>query len=387
VAGAPHADVGSNANQGAAYVFDKPGGGWAGTLTQAAKLTAGDGAAYDRSGQCVTTSGHTVVAGAPSYRDNQGAAYLFQAPSAEKHGKIIVAKATDPAGDPTSFAFNGKINASLKDGERASRSVPPGTYTVQETVPPGWDLTDISCNDGNSSGDTATATATFRVREGETVRCTFTNTRRATITVQNQTAPEGATQSFTYEGAISAQLEDNESVSQEILPGTHQVTKTVPDDWTLAFIICDDDDSTSDPATHTATFRAGPGEHVTCIFASVHADAIHPPGTIVVAKETTPDGDPATFAFEGDAAGTISDGQRIIVSGLQAGTYTSRELVPRGWRLTDIECDDGVGVADRDSSGDLATATATFRLQAGELVTCTFTDRRLYDLYLPLVLR
>jgi hypothetical protein len=47
----------------------------------------------------------------------------------------------------------------------------------------------------------------------------------------------------------------------------------------------------------------------------------------------------------------------------------------------DIRCDDG------ESGGDLATATATFRLAAGETVTCTFTDQRLYPAYLPLVLR
>ena len=44
VVGAPDAKVGSNSQQGAAYVFTEPGSGWA-NMTQTAKLTASDGAA------------------------------------------------------------------------------------------------------------------------------------------------------------------------------------------------------------------------------------------------------------------------------------------------------------------------------------------------------
>jgi len=56
------AKIGSNYEQGAAYVFVKPAGGWA-NLTQTAKLTASDGAALDRLGIAVSVSGNTVVAG------------------------------------------------------------------------------------------------------------------------------------------------------------------------------------------------------------------------------------------------------------------------------------------------------------------------------------
>ena len=49
VAGAPGATVNGNFGQGAVYVFVKPAGGWA-TETEAAKLTASDGAAGDQLG-------------------------------------------------------------------------------------------------------------------------------------------------------------------------------------------------------------------------------------------------------------------------------------------------------------------------------------------------
>ena len=84
VVGAYGDDIGANAGQGSAYVFEKPAGGWA-DMTQTAKLTAPDGAAEDAFGGCVAISGDTVLVGAP-YNDfntgqNQGSAYVFVKPA------------------------------------------------------------------------------------------------------------------------------------------------------------------------------------------------------------------------------------------------------------------------------------------------------------------
>ena len=92
-----------------------------------------------------------------------------------------------------------------------------------------------------------------------------------------------------------------------------------------------------------------------------------PGGSIVVEKQTIPDGDPATFTFTGDAAGTIGDGGQLI-SATGAGAFTATELVPGGWSLFEIECDDG------DSVGSVGTATAAFNVASGETVTCVFTN-------------
>ena len=52
----------------------------------------------------------------------------------------------------------------------------PGIYEVTEdSVPAGWTLTDISCND-DSITNLGTATASMDVQLAETVECTFTNT-------------------------------------------------------------------------------------------------------------------------------------------------------------------------------------------------------------------
>jgi hypothetical protein len=89
-------------------------------------------------------------------------------------------------------------------------------------------------------------------------------------------------------------------------------------------------------------------------------------GTIIVEKQTEPDGNPRPFTFSGDAAGDISDGGLIVVSGLQPGAYSSTETVPSSWTLRQITCD------ATDSTVDLPNHTAHFQLEAGETVKCTF---------------
>ena len=68
-------------NNGSAYVFVRPPGGWS-NITETAKLTASDGA-YDEFGVSVAISGDTIVIGARSDDDdgyNSGSAYVFVRP-------------------------------------------------------------------------------------------------------------------------------------------------------------------------------------------------------------------------------------------------------------------------------------------------------------------
>jgi hypothetical protein len=75
--GATDQKVGSNSGQGAAYVYVQSGGSW----TQQAELTAADGAADDQFGQSVAVSGSTAVVGAIFHQvgsnATQGAAYVY----------------------------------------------------------------------------------------------------------------------------------------------------------------------------------------------------------------------------------------------------------------------------------------------------------------------
>ena len=90
VAGALNDDIGTNVNQGSAYVFVKPAGGWSTTSNFTAKLTAQDGAGAvvevegDQFGSSVAIAGDTAVVGAPSDDDkgiDSGSAYVFVKPA------------------------------------------------------------------------------------------------------------------------------------------------------------------------------------------------------------------------------------------------------------------------------------------------------------------
>jgi hypothetical protein len=111
---------------------------------------------------------------------------------------LIVEKQT--IGGDDDFEFSGQailaqasipVSPTLSDDESEFFFVDPGSYTVEELLSTqqaedGWSLIDISCEDDYSlvavssittpsSGDVATATATFNVDPGETVKCIFTN--------------------------------------------------------------------------------------------------------------------------------------------------------------------------------------------------------------------
>ena len=92
-------------------------------------------------------------------------------------------------------------------------------------------------------------------------------------------------------------------------------------------------------------------------------------GTIIVEKQTTPDGwTDKDFDFTGDATGSIGDGDQITVTGLAAGTYQVQEVVPAGWILESIVCD------DTNSTEDLPNFEADIILEDDETVTCVFNN-------------
>ncbi len=85
VAGAPGEVSFDNSGEDAAYVFIKPVGGWSGGRTEDAVLTASDGAISDDFGTSVDISGDLVVVGAPTddvaSQSDQGSAYVFSKPA------------------------------------------------------------------------------------------------------------------------------------------------------------------------------------------------------------------------------------------------------------------------------------------------------------------
>jgi CSLREA domain-containing protein len=309
----------------------------------------------------------------PDEQNNQAQAttdIACEPPPPGQPGRIVVRKETQPDGSPESFVFTPNYGPvfSLRDGESSESKLAPGPgYSVGEAVPPGWDLS-ATCSDGSPITN-------IDLAPGETVICTFINSKRGTVIVDKVTEPAGETQPFGFSADFPDTNDDTFSLADEtapkavgVPPGSYHVLEDAdPSGFDLSAISCSDENdasgaSTTSLAGRLATANVQPGETVTCTFTNNKL------GAIVVEKQTIPDGAIGSFVFTGDAAGTASDNSRIVVPNLPPGRYTSTEAPVTGWGLSAISC------SDANSSGELATRTATFQLDAGETVTCVFTN-------------
>jgi uncharacterized repeat protein (TIGR01451 family) len=275
-----------------------------------------------------------------------------------KNSRIVVEKQTLPNGDAQSFHFDASYDADgfdLVDGaQNDSGDLDPGTYSVSEDVPAGWDLESAVCSD-ESPADA------ISLQAGEVVTCVFTNEKDARIIVEKQTLPNGDPQVFAFTASYDADgfsLSDGQSNdSGDLDPGTYSVSETAPAGWDLESAVCSD----QSPA---GAISLQAGEVVTCVFTN-EKDA-----RIIVEKQTLPDGDPQVFSFTAsyDADGfSLADGQQNDSGDLAPGQYLVGENVPAGWDLTGIDCGEGT-----QTEG----TTAIVGLEAGETVTCVFTNTK-----------
>ena len=110
VVGAP----GTTADAGAAYVFERPNGGWS-SATTSVTLTAADADSEDGFGESVSIDQDTIVVGAPQAKgpnhDDEGAAYVFRKSGAawsstDSHVKLTSAI----GGDGDRFGFSTSVD-------------------------------------------------------------------------------------------------------------------------------------------------------------------------------------------------------------------------------------------------------------------------------------
>lgn len=138
-------------------------------------ITLGDSASLD---------GRALAFGSTVTTDNNVIAVPQACPVS---GSIIIEARTSPPGSLQSFDFSGDAAGTLTDGGQiVVDGLAPGNYSSIETIPDGWELTGITCDDADSSGDTGTATANVVLDAGETVTCVFNNRE---ITPTNGTDP------------------------------------------------------------------------------------------------------------------------------------------------------------------------------------------------------
>ena len=220
------------------------------------------------------------------------------------------------------------------------------------------------------NGDTAVVCINFTPTPGQLVSITVDNTPvPATAQVKKVTIPAGSeagwdmtlngpgtpsggeTVTTTGTGFIpfTTPLQDN---------GSYTITETPKTGW--------DQTGTSTECSFIVHYPADANRTFSCTITNTER------GSITIKKVTNPAGGTG-FTFTGDVAGTLNDQQTATTSNLVPGTYHSVEGATAGWTLQSISCDDGS--SSTPSTGNVATSTATFNLDPGEHVTCTFTNQ------------
>jgi hypothetical protein len=169
VAGAGGHDVGLNADQGASYVFTRPAAGWSGVRHESAELTATDGAAEDQLGGFATAiSGRTVVASSGFHEvgtnAQQGEAYVFTEPasgwSGARHESARLLASDGTAGDYLGLGpivISGDIVATASPYHVVNGVHDAGTVYLYQKPSRGWSGTRLESAErvatGPQSGD------------------------------------------------------------------------------------------------------------------------------------------------------------------------------------------------------------------------------------------
>ena len=278
-------------------------------------------------------------------------------------GNVIIRKQTDPDGDDDRVRLHEGFNTDptsantftlMDDGvQDYEDTVLFGTgYTVTEdVVPTGWEFVNVNCS--ASTGVTPTIVGplvTFAIdADTDVLDCTYNNRARGTIIVEKIT--DDGTGSFDFTSGTLPQTsftltttaagdagKDSETFSN-LVPGTFDVSETVPAGWNLVSETCDDG---SDPQA----IGLSASETVTCTFHDAREK-----GAIEITKTRKhaadgPGDHPhagVTFTVTGGelpAAGvtaTTNANGVACVGGLVlssfVGNYTVTESVPAGYHV------------------------------------------------------
>src|SRR6185436_6296547 len=135
---------------------------------------------------------------------------------------------------PAATVTNGS-SGKVTDATDHDFEVKPGTYSVTETVPDGWDMNSNACTN-------------VVVNPGDTVYCEIVNTKRGHLIVQKTTDPTNDPTEFSVKasgtGTVTSgdtgKVTDALDHNFEVIPGKYSVTETAPDGWDMKSNACVD---------------------------------------------------------------------------------------------------------------------------------------------------
>lgn len=302
-----------------------------------------------------------------------------------QQGRIIIEKQTIPDGSKQEFAFTASYDGdgfNLADGtQNDSGYLTPGSYSVTETVPSGWTLTNTVCTSSNQDTETADS---LDLDPGETITCVFTNTERGRIIVDKITNPSEEETEFSFTASGSGYLDfvlsdTDDPNDQSLLPGEYAVSETVPTGWDLSTAVCT---SSHEDTESIDALDLSAGEIITCTFTNTKR------GTVIVTKYNDENGNGQrdegedvlsgwTMNLNGDAAEEVTgENGEAVFTNVIPGEYTLTEKLQNGWEQTELSCGEQ-REAFADDVADVTQDPGSFTLSAGETQYCVVGNRRL----------
>ena len=265
-----------------------------------------------------------------------------------------------------------------------------GAKTVTQNLLPAWTLAAPTCI-GDSEAQTSGRTVTLDVDAGETITCTYVNTKHASLTIVKDAVPNDP-QDFSFgvsgTGLVAFTLDDDpgsgavpssRTFQLNTQYGAKTVTESAVAGWTLTGLSCTGDtEAQTSLANRTATVDVDPGEVITCTFVNTKQ------ASLTIVKDANPNA-PQDFDFDSTGTGvsadidldddpadvTLPQAVTFPLTDAQLGTKTITENAAAGWTLTALTCS-----GDSEAQTSLVTRTATVDVDSGEQVVCTYVNTR-----------
>lgn len=168
-------------------------------------------------------------------------------------GSITIIKNSVGGDETFNFSTDGKINPLNAEfsittinntGNILFSNLKPDRYQLYETVPTGWDLTNITCVDPDGQSGIGTSNprlVTIDLDAGENITCTFTNTKHGIFRVSKVTEPSSDTTTQfsvtaagngTIYGSATQNVTGGSYIDFDVAPGTYSANESnLPTGW------------------------------------------------------------------------------------------------------------------------------------------------------------
>ncbi|HEV2198429.1 MAG TPA: hypothetical protein VGR73_01310 [Bryobacteraceae bacterium] len=299
-----------------------------------------------------------------------------------------------------SFTITTVSNGGTETFSNVTAAAAGTTYTVTESdptsTPGGWNFTSLTCDvtaaPNGSTGTPSARLATIVIKPGDTVTCTFTNTKLGTITIVKNTVGGNGTFGFTHDVGgnsnpavltpfnIITASGTGQQQFLNVVAGTYHVAESGPSAaWIFDKVSCT---AGGIGAGQMATIVLPVGGNITCTFVN---DKI--PTLTIVKNITGTVSGTVTFSYtitgpnaQNPTVGPFTTAPSTMQYGpvqiLIGNDTISEDAPPAGWTLTDAGCTGysggGTGPGPLDTNG--VPTNWNFTAAYGDNVICTYTN-------------